>query len=309
MGDAFVAVADDASAFYWNPAGLSLYPDEQEIHWATARQGSGDLAFTDLDVMFDVVSSREIGPGAFELLQNLADDRVFVEASAFMGYRTGRWALGVFAQALTATDIVREAEDRISLDGWGMDITMVGVAYGESFDEKLHWGLQAGKLYSGRGFARGDVLRSETGETINEVDQNTEHAETWSATAGLLYLHSENLRVGLVSRNFISPELVYGNGDRVQYDPAFDVGLAWIDEEQGLIVSADLHNATKANQVGCHAMAGVEKQLSPDLYARLGANASSVFGGIGWMAGSIALDATFGADPSERLMLTIRSPL
>lgn len=29
MGDAFVAIANDASALYWNPAGLSLFPDNQ----------------------------------------------------------------------------------------------------------------------------------------------------------------------------------------------------------------------------------------------------------------------------------------
>lgn len=309
MGDAYVAVADDASSFYWNPAGLALEPDAKELHWATARTGSSDLAFTDLDVMFDIVNNREIGPGGFDLLAELAGERVFVEASAMVGYRSGRWAVGAFAQALSASDITRDAEDRIGVSSWGMDMTMVGAAYADSFSDRLHWGVQAGRLFSGRGYARGDVLRSEVGEIINRVTNDTGHAEAWSATAGLIYESDDQLRVGMVSRNVISPQLDFPLQKTVHLDPTFDVGIAWFDDGNGLIVSADLHNFTHANNVGCHCMAGVEKRLSPDLYARVGADDSSVYGGLGWMAGSVALDVTFGADPEERLMVTVRTPL
>jgi hypothetical protein len=183
------------------------------------------------------------------------------------------------------------------------------VAYGDSFSQRLHWGVQAGKLYSGRGYARGEVVRAKNGDTVNQVMQDTEHAETWSATGGLLYALDEQFRVGLVGRNFISPELDFNQIGDVQYDPSFDLGLAWFDFEAGLTISADLHNLTRSNNVGCHCMAGLEKHLSPDLRGRIGVDESSVFGGIGWMAGSVALDVSFGADPEERLMMTIRTPL
>ncbi len=307
MGDAFVAVADDASAFYWNPAGLAMQPHARELHWATVRHGSSDVALTDLGTMFDVANGRELGPGDFDFLAGLADDRVFLGASAMAGYRSGRWAFGACAQALTASDVTRRAEGRVRVTSWGMDFTTVGVAYADSLTDRLHWGVEAGKLFSGRGWARGNVVRHASGETINQIVKNTEHASAWTANVGLLYLADDQTRVGLVGRNVISPELRFPGAPAITCDPSFDVGVAWTDPEQGLTVSADLHNVTGSNYVNAAPSAGLEKRLSPSWLARVGVDDESILAGVGLEAGSFQLDLGFGVHPTERLMLTIRT--
>jgi len=307
MGDAFVAVADDATALFWNPAGLAIRPHARELHWATVRHGSSDVALTDLGTMFDAVNGRELGPGDFDFLAGLADDRVFVGASAMAGYRSGRWAFGAFTQALTASDVTRRAEDRVRVTSWGMDFTTVGVAYADSLTDRLHWGVEAGRLFSGCGWARGNVVRHASGRTINQIVKNTEHASTWTANVGLLYLADDQTRVGLVGRNIISPELDFPGAPAVTCDPSFDLGVAWADPEQGLTVSADLHNLTGSNYVNARPSAGLEKRLSPSWLARVGVDEESILAGVGLEAGSFRLDLGFGVDPTEHLMLTVRT--
>ncbi len=307
MGDAYVSVAEDASAMYWNPAGLAVRPCAHELHWATVRHGSSDLAFTDLGVVLDVVNGEKLRGNRFNFLASLADDRVFVEASAMAGYRDGRWAFGAYAQALAASDITLPEEDRVHISSWGMDTTTVGVAYADSLGDRLRWGVNVGKIYGGRGYANGDVLRGAGGEPINQVAKNTEHAEAWILHAGLIYLPDNSTRIGLVGRNLIPPTLTFDGMDPVTPDPSFDLGVSWRGADEDLTLAADIHNVTESNYVHSKLCLGAEARLSDHWLARVGLNDRTLFAGAGLQSGSFQLDIGFGADPTEHLMVTIRT--
>src|SRR4030095_805692 len=122
MGGAFVAVADDASALYWNCAGISrIDPDKSELSLNHAQWVS-DLQFEQIGYVFHV---KKI-PGAF----------------------------GVAARALTMDPMVETTAfqpDPTVGTGRTFDAGMMalGVTYARSFTDKFSAGLTANMIHTG----------------------------------------------------------------------------------------------------------------------------------------------------------------
>ncbi len=95
MGESFVAVANDASALYWNPAGLVQFPDNELL--ASHTEYVVDIKHDYLGATFHLTSSDALGI-AFSSL-HMEDMEITTEAQPF---GTGRYfAFGDIALGLT----------------------------------------------------------------------------------------------------------------------------------------------------------------------------------------------------------------
>ncbi len=95
MGESFVAVANDASALYWNPAGLAQFQENSVL--ATHMQYVADIQHDFLGVVYHVTESDAIGASFTSL--HMADMEVTTEVQPF---GTGRYfSFGDIAAGLT----------------------------------------------------------------------------------------------------------------------------------------------------------------------------------------------------------------
>ncbi|MCC6442883.1 MAG: hypothetical protein IT210_05425 [Armatimonadetes bacterium] len=97
MGGAFVSVADDASAVYWNPAGLVQLKGQELSYTYNTRQSSranrNDLEFRDFvnkDIMLDhfLAYARPVGDKAAFGIQWISDKTDYLTRQNFKEYTT-----------------------------------------------------------------------------------------------------------------------------------------------------------------------------------------------------------------------------
>lgn len=303
MGDAHVAAAADATALYWNPAGLAL-GGEKHWHAASARAEGYHLEVDELADMLETAQGTVgIGGRHWDLLEQVADGQVDMAASAFSAFRSGSWALGGFSQAWSTVDIRRQGPGRISVRGSGMDATNVGAAYGGRAGKALYWGVQAGWLRSGRGRARGSVL-NRGGEIVNAVHHRTNHAAHLSVSVGLLHQPSEHVWWGIVGRNLNSPRLEYFPGDVLTYQPSVHVGFAAENPEERALFALDVHNVFEAHGVAPKLCVGLEKRVGSGTMLRFGGTRSRLTCGVGFRTGSWQIDLASGSAPRSQASLS-----
>ena len=151
MGNAFTAIADDASAIYWNPAGLAgthanevllahefLFGDLVDLSYAAGivqvrqrdgrlgfgimRLGISDIAFPDSSLWNDLDQDGEIEPGEFNYDATRDADKIrFVndaEYGFFVSYAQPKWGY----QLGGSLKIVRQTVGEFSSFGLGVDV-------------------------------------------------------------------------------------------------------------------------------------------------------------------------------------------
>ncbi|MFO7945773.1 MAG: hypothetical protein R6V19_03025 [Armatimonadota bacterium] len=114
MGDAFVAVADDEQALYWNPAGLSRH---RGVRWSILG-GAGRVE--NVDVIDDLASAADIiGDDAgdflseddFDFLRRIAEDSegipLEVQMGIFSAFAWDNIAVGGYGQAAGTMEFSR----------------------------------------------------------------------------------------------------------------------------------------------------------------------------------------------------------
>jgi hypothetical protein len=118
MGGAFSAIADDGTAFYWNPA---LLPESSKFGFAPGVGVEGDW-----DVSKDVLN-LETYPPEFPTLT--------AGCAAYLGFSSRYVALNVFGEVNAETINLSEAVSNgtARLDGYG------ALTFAKSFDGK--WGI------------------------------------------------------------------------------------------------------------------------------------------------------------------------
>jgi hypothetical protein len=153
MGNAYTAVASDASAIYWNPAGLAATTHHEalvshefrfgdlvdysflggvmqvqqrngRVGFGLIRLGIDDIAFPDSSLWVDLNHNREIDPGEFHYDENLDRDKIKFENDAEYGIFLS------YAQPAHGIDwggslkLLRQSVGSFSSFGLGIDVGM-----------------------------------------------------------------------------------------------------------------------------------------------------------------------------------------
>ncbi len=269
MGGAFVAVADDATASWWNPAGL-----------ATGAYLSGVVERTQST---QPGSPPDGGPAARLTANNLA------VAFPALGLSYYRLRLTEISPASTTGGVPADRQDpRIAGTGvFGRSVSQLGVTVGQSIGEHFVVGstlklVRAGQMTEGRSGAVsiGDVHPL-------DVDLGTRADLDLGAMANF-----GHVRLGATVRNLFEP--AFGNeATRFELRRKARVGVAVLTVPnslmKGLIVSADADLTTTPTLFGeeRRVAAGAETWVKGRLGLRAGVSAHSV--GERRPAGSVGL--------------------
>lgn len=119
MGDAFVAVADDATAVFWNAAGIARIDQDKSQLSLNHANWPADLSFDQVGYVFHM---KKI-PGAFAVHARALTMQPMEETTAFQPLGTGR----TFDAGMLAA----------------------GVTYARSFTDKFSAGLTANMIHTG----------------------------------------------------------------------------------------------------------------------------------------------------------------
>jgi long-chain fatty acid transport protein len=189
MGGAFIGLADDATAAYTNPAGLTqLVNSEVSAEYRNSRFSTEFIA-GDLP-QYDTANSREDGLGFLSYVMPFDNWAIAVYRHEFLRY---------------STDFIG-AEDSVLLRRFATDIDVKGVNYGLSAAFRIAPGFSAGV---GVAYSQFD-LESVT-ERVNDADQ-FQVAGAFGAgsrgddndvifNVGLLWKPTDRLSVGAVYRD------------------------------------------------------------------------------------------------------------
>jgi len=232
MGQAFVAVADDASSVYWNPAGM-----------ATGAYVSFVVDFGE----GDSIPGGSAGPDA----ASKSNARLLAFTLPPLGlsyYRLSRVVAGP-DEAAELTGPSRE-EGRRNVQG--LTTAHLGVTLAQSLNQHL---VVAGTVKLVRGEVwRGPVDLARASDALDAVD-GLPHRSTSRADvdAGAM-LAVEQWRAGLVARNLATPSFDGPDGGPpVELDREVRLGLAWGSGWPGtsrVIVSADADLTEQASPTG-----------------------------------------------------------
>lgn len=240
MGGAFVAVADDASAVYWNPAGL-----------ATGRFFS--VVFDTSGVEADATTAD---PAALRLRTTLA------------AIGTPPLGLSYYRVAATAARAGGGDADTGTAAVARLRTSHVGVTLVQTLVDGLHLG---GTLKYVRGDAASGTMSGDADTAVGSADMLAEAgAGAFDVDLGLM-ADFGRARAGLAMRNALAPEFRTPAGETLRLERQVRAGVAILPSET-LVVSADVDLREVADLVGPARMVavGAEQRLLRD---RLGLRA------------------------------------
>jgi hypothetical protein len=207
MAGAFVGVADDASAVYWNPAGL-------------ASGAFASLVF-DFGTGERIPSTGAAPPGAWrETGRMLA---LSVPPLGLAYYRQGVYASGPAEPAVLG--VPGREEVRTSVHA--LTTSTVGVALLHSLNEYVVVGTTL-KLVRGRA-AAGFAKTADAGDGLDAAAELPGNAETKGDIDTGVMIAVNRIRLGLVARNLTAPsfKLDAAGSQPVELEREARVGAAW----------------------------------------------------------------------------------
>ncbi len=242
MAGAFVAVADDATAVYWNPAGL----------------GTGDF--------FSLVAGYARFTGGDE-------DRARTRDSAADVF-VGTLPLGFGYYRLQTAGVARPPGVP---EAWAISrLTThhVAVAVAQSLGEYINVGGAVKVVHGGAG--AGIVPDQPPAQALDlAADLPAEGATKLDADLGVM-VRAGAVRVGLVARNLGAPSFATGSGTSETLDRQVRVGAAFLPV-RGLTISmdADLTRTETADGDWRAIAAGIEQRVAAVVVVRGGVMAST----------------------------------
>ena len=204
LAGAFVGVADDATAVYWNPAGIAT--------------GS----FVSLAIDFgrgDSVPDRpQTAAGQHDTTTMIA---ISATAIGLAYYRIGTYGASVAEPAVTAL----QSREEVRRDVHGLITSTVGVSLLQSVSEHIVVAVTP-KLV--RGVARrgrsGELDVHEALDTAKQLEGRASFA--FDVDAGAM-ITAEQFRVGVVARNLTTPSFTVANQPAIEQAREVRVGGAW----------------------------------------------------------------------------------
>jgi hypothetical protein len=260
MGGAFVAVADDPSAVFWNPAGLaSGQPAGATIEWVRFRFGDHD-------------APTSAGP--------------WKRSAKFVSL--GTWPIGLSYANFDDIRLVPGADGTLESQRFSTR------QYGATVLQTLVEGLVIGTTLK---YVRGTVAAGPASEaTVAEAldagaDRDGVSSGAFDLDAGAMF-DGRVFRVGWTMRNLRSPSFEGPAGTAMELKRQSRVGLAILPAD-GLIFAVDLDVTTADLSTGPRRMlaAGAEHLISPRIALRGGArwNLEGARTTVGSVGASIAI--------------------
>lgn len=231
MAGAFVGLADDASAVYWNPAGIAT--------------GS----FVSVTVDF---GGHDAAPKTPQTAAGQRDTAAMIAISAtaigLAYYRLGTYGTSAAESAVTGL----QGREEVRRSVHALTTSTVGVSLLQSLTDHLVVGVTPKVV---RGNARrgvsGNVDLHEALDTAKGLDGPASYAVDVDAGAMVM---AKKFRIGLVARNLATPSFDVGGGpDAIGLDREVRVGAAWGSGWTGVsrvIVSMDGDLTSRATAGG-----------------------------------------------------------
>ena len=226
LAGAFTAVADDSTAFHWNPAGI--------VYGNLIRAGfyAGN-SFRDRNELVNGVR------------QGLPGDPSILDGGDGLGFSTSFTMLGVAVSGLTETSTFLEDD---LLRSRGLETLDVAVSLVQSLPlDELTVGVNA-RFVRGTAFERADRASSvlpdnrNVSDLVGSATANEGLTENeFGLDLGLLYQPKQWLRLGLMARNLTEPTFHTESGNEIVLSRHARAGVAFMMESDFLVaIDADL---------------------------------------------------------------------
>ncbi len=307
MGGAFVAVANDGTALYWNPAALADHRNTR-IYGAIGGASQNIDTAEDLADVVDILSEEdELSLEDFTTIRDVTIDAagnvVEGDLGAIGAIEMNNFALGYWLMAGGSGQLQYEdslpASERVDWDADAVGQAGAGVAYGRDISGNIDLGITARAAAFSVADAVGEAT-ADYGQTTTVTLDNAHDVDTdtsYTADIGLMYTAGSASRFGLVGRNLTSPsfdlELERPSGATETYEyeiePSVDFGYAYTAEDGG-IFAVDVHNITEANDLASEVAVGINEPLADWLDLRLGYGDDQPTFGLGLHLGSLQID-------------------
>ncbi len=270
MGGAFVAVADEASAAYWNPAGLVEVEDLEILPFAglSVIDRISDLAeeindFNDNPPEDDIEYTADLR----DILQGYDEEGIAAFGTPAIALLIGKKPLAVTLMELgifgIAADLDLRPERMLDDDtfgngiGWDDNESKILMTAIQSTDLALSYARRLTPRFSVGGSFRylmakkyEDVLslpeESEAGEVIitwfeEVVEGDYVEGSGFGVDLGLLFQFNEKWQAGLLFRNLIEPEIKWkDNSDDTKFANQIRAGVAFSPYSERLLLALDI---------------------------------------------------------------------
>jgi hypothetical protein len=285
MGGAFVSVADDASAIYWNPAGLTFLRGGQLLGMH-AEQFGGEVGHDFMSVAYPLRGKGEARSGVVGIAwDRVAVDDIEVTSGGLLDY--GR-------DGVAGTEDPGEGNGRYDL-GEGFDFSKF----------RMESNVNQAFLFS---YARGVSDRLSVGGTVKllRVDLVGTNATGVGADLGLTWLMTPNLTFGFLAQDVTTTRVSWDTGHRETLSPAFVVGSYYartVASLRGVVSAAvDLAMTTDGREeasqlaagfLGGDVRAGLEYWYQQRVALRVGGDAGRFTAGTGFRWRALGADYAF----------------
>lgn len=315
MGGAYVALADDSTGSYWNPAGATWGPSglpdievniqstglpaiQDMINAGQSLANVENFSFSDLDRLFPVAES-------------ISGQPVSLSVNPYFGLNT--WNVGIHAVAFTTAGFTMTTNRvdpgnaanpnyrNITITTPGaLGVAQGGVSYAKGVGE---WDVGVTVKTLAGVYAPGGRVSS-TATNINDGTTYTLDTSGWGAVVvdqgphigvdlGAIKETAPGTRFGIVLRNVNSPTLFTG-ANLLRIKPSLDLGFVRKPKDN-FTICFDLHNLTGANGSATTMHVGLERRIFDVGYLRAGLNNNQTTYGLGLDIGPARLDLAVGS--------------
>lgn len=308
MGGAFVAVADDENALYYNPAGLKhVQKSTFTILNPIVKLGKD---YSKLQNAVDDIDKATTDAAKAEAANKYIPLNVSAGVSLSPYYLSPTFSAAIFGAGNIRAEIVDKTKPTIRLQG-AMDVTGI-VAYPYAFSDKLSLGASLSITNRGRymcktangcnnvgGAVELGVVDLKPGEDVSDKIEQKK-ATGIGIDLGALYTLNEKVTLGASIYNLFSTKFdydVYSNSIPgtvtigMQYDPsAMMASMSFLKDTK---VAVDIDRFFSGGSLWKKLHIGVESKLSDMLDLRLGLNAGWPTFGLGLKLGFLNLDYAY----------------
>jgi hypothetical protein len=289
MGGTFVALADDATAGYWNPAGLAALPG-REVQGMHAEQ-FGDLENHDVVAYADPFESGGRRSALGVTFIRLSVDDIQITRDALLDY--GRDGI---------PNTGDEGEGNGIWDRWGpgdqeaLDASRIRTENSADMALLFSYAREMGKSFFGG--ANVKILRQDL------VGDGSSFG--FGADLGALWVPSDRFSIGAALRDATTTQLVWDTGRRETVVPTFALGMQYTREVASLsgvvtlagdvdLAFEDLGDADQfaAGAVTGNAHLGAEYWFRKAVAVRVGSDSGDWTAGAGFRAGRFGADYAF----------------
>ncbi len=284
MGGAFTAVADDATAQWWNPAGMVYLPYREVLPQHAEKFGRlVNHDYLGLVLPLDRTPGKETALGV-SLLRLAVDDIAITP-------RPGELKLGQFlddgADGKPSTYDLGEGDGQwqpgeriLSIDFYQASSNDLAVLLSYARQNGRHW------VFGGNvKFVRQSIPDTLWGEKVTSFGAGLD--------AGLLYMPMDAATIGIMVRDLTTTYLSWSNGTRELVQPTIDTGVSfnfYPAEKHALTWATDIgwgfegrrrDSQLKLGQVTTEFRTGLEYWYNHTFALRSGANAKDLTFGAG----------------------------